>query len=167
MPVADRIVEEGKGFQYILHGMNPERILIGAEVSVSWPARAAQGGELRPRAYRVRPADRPEPGDSASACRLLDGARGGESDGIQGGPRSTTPVIPAASRPTLRNISPAKPAQALRNGADDPRRHGLRKEFHVERYLRESLVVAGSRRSRRTLILSFIAEKALGLPKSY
>ena len=31
MPVADRIGEEGRGFEYILHGMNPERILIGAE----------------------------------------------------------------------------------------------------------------------------------------
>ena len=31
MPVADRIGEEGKGFHYILHGMNPERILIAAE----------------------------------------------------------------------------------------------------------------------------------------
>src|SRR6267142_3796639 len=31
VPVADRIGEEGKGFHYILHGMNPERILIAAE----------------------------------------------------------------------------------------------------------------------------------------
>ena len=31
VPVADRIGEEGKGFDYILHGMNPERILIAAE----------------------------------------------------------------------------------------------------------------------------------------
>src|SRR5690606_6924277 len=31
VPVADRIGEEGRGFDYILHGMNPERILIGAE----------------------------------------------------------------------------------------------------------------------------------------
>src|SRR5260221_1986518 len=31
VPLEDRIGEEGKGFQYILHGMNPERILIGAE----------------------------------------------------------------------------------------------------------------------------------------
>src|SRR5438477_10579306 len=31
VPEADRIGEEGKGFEYILHGMNPERILIGAE----------------------------------------------------------------------------------------------------------------------------------------
>src|SRR3954466_6252356 len=31
VPAGDRIGEEGRGFQYILHGMNPERILIAAE----------------------------------------------------------------------------------------------------------------------------------------
>src|SRR5687767_5101849 len=31
VPVEDRIGEEGRGFEYILHGMNPERILIAAE----------------------------------------------------------------------------------------------------------------------------------------
>src|SRR4029077_20488638 len=31
IPVADRIGEEGKGFDYILHGMNPERVLLAAE----------------------------------------------------------------------------------------------------------------------------------------
>src|SRR6185436_17549149 len=32
VPEADRIGEEGRGFEYILHGMNPERILIAAEL---------------------------------------------------------------------------------------------------------------------------------------
>ena len=31
VPAGDRIGEEGKGFELILHGMNPERILIAAE----------------------------------------------------------------------------------------------------------------------------------------
>ncbi|KAB2853829.1 MAG: acyl-CoA dehydrogenase, partial [Bauldia sp.] len=31
VPVDDRIGEEGRGFEYILHGMNPERILIASE----------------------------------------------------------------------------------------------------------------------------------------
>jgi acyl-CoA dehydrogenase len=31
VPVADRIGEEGRGFEYILHGMNPERILLAGE----------------------------------------------------------------------------------------------------------------------------------------
>src|ERR1700749_5225917 len=31
IPVDDRLGDEGRGFEYILHGMNPERILIAAE----------------------------------------------------------------------------------------------------------------------------------------
>ena len=31
IPVADRIGDEGCGFEYILHGLNPERILVAAE----------------------------------------------------------------------------------------------------------------------------------------
>lgn len=31
VPVSDLIGEEGRGFEYILHGLNPERILIAAE----------------------------------------------------------------------------------------------------------------------------------------
>ena len=31
IPVEDRIGEEGRGFEYILHGLNPERVLIAAE----------------------------------------------------------------------------------------------------------------------------------------
>src|SRR6185312_14533632 len=49
-PVADRIGEEGKGFHLILHGMNPERILIAAEaVGLGFAAlgRAAQYAKER------------------------------------------------------------------------------------------------------------------------
>lgn len=35
IPVEDRVGEEGKGFSYILHGLNPERILIASE-AVGW-----------------------------------------------------------------------------------------------------------------------------------
>ena len=31
VPVEDRIGEEGRGFEYILHGLNPERVLLAAE----------------------------------------------------------------------------------------------------------------------------------------
>ena len=43
---------------------------------------------------------------------------------------------------------------------------GYAKEFHVERYLREVLIARIAPVSPQ-LILCFIAEKALGLPKSY
>jgi acyl-CoA dehydrogenase len=43
---------------------------------------------------------------------------------------------------------------------------GYAKEFHVERFLREVLIARIAPVSPQ-LILSFVAEKALGLPKSY
>jgi Acyl-CoA dehydrogenases len=43
---------------------------------------------------------------------------------------------------------------------------GYAKEFHVERYLRECLIHRLAPISPQ-LILCFIAEKVLGLPKSY
>jgi acyl-CoA dehydrogenase len=35
VPVCDRIGDEGKGFSYILHGLNPERMLIAPRPSAS------------------------------------------------------------------------------------------------------------------------------------
>ena len=67
VPAEDRIGEEGKGFEYILHGMNPERILIAAEAVGIGRAALARAAALRQGAHRVRPPDRPEPGDPASA----------------------------------------------------------------------------------------------------
>ena len=82
VPVADRIGEEGKGFQYILHGMNPERILIAAEAVGLGRAALARAARYAAGAGRLRPADRPEPGDPASARRALDRARSGRTDGV-------------------------------------------------------------------------------------
>jgi acyl-CoA dehydrogenase len=60
VPAADRIGEEGKGFELILHGMNPERILIAAEAVGLGRAALAK----------------------ASARRLLDGAGGRQSHAV-------------------------------------------------------------------------------------
>ena len=43
---------------------------------------------------------------------------------------------------------------------------GYAKEYHVERYLRESFVSRIAPVSRE-MILNFISEKVLGLPRSY
>ena len=82
VPVEDRIGEEGKGFQYILHGMNPERILIAAEAVGLGRAALARAARYAKRARRLRPADRPEPGHPAPAGRALDRAGGGRAAGV-------------------------------------------------------------------------------------
>ena len=109
VPAADRIGEEGEGFRYILHGMNPERILIAAEAVGIGRAALRRAARLCARARRVRPPDRPEPGDPASARAMLDGARGGQPDGVQGGLPLRPQARTAASRPTPPNIWPARP----------------------------------------------------------
>ncbi len=62
VPAADRIGEEGEGFRSILHGMNPERILIAAEAVGIGRAALAARRQVCARARRLRPPDRPEPG---------------------------------------------------------------------------------------------------------
>jgi acyl-CoA dehydrogenase len=82
VPEADRIGEEGKGFEYILHGMNPERILIAAELRGPGPLRgeraakyAASASSSTARSARTRA--------SSTRWRELDGARGGQPDGVK------------------------------------------------------------------------------------
>jgi len=72
----------------------------------------------------------------------------------------------ASSWRMRRNISPRKPAPCLRNRCPDPRRNGLCPEYHVERYFRE-IQIARIAPVSSQLILSHIAERVLGLPKSY
>jgi acyl-CoA dehydrogenase len=43
---------------------------------------------------------------------------------------------------------------------------GYAKEFHIERYFREAMILRLAPVSSQ-MILCFIAEKVLGLPKSY
>ena len=68
------IGEEGKGFDYLLHAFNPERILVAAEAIGIGRDALAPRREVCARARRVRPADRAEPGDPASACARVGGA---------------------------------------------------------------------------------------------
>ena len=65
--------------------------------------------------------------------------------------------------------TPATPYCALRACETAVMTHGgmgYAKEFHVERYLRESLIPRIAPVSRE-LILCYVAERVLGLPKSY
>ncbi len=61
IPVEDRIGEEGQGFKYILHGMNPERILIGSE--------AIGIGRAAPRCARPPPTPRNASCSTARSAR--------------------------------------------------------------------------------------------------
>jgi len=166
VPEEDRLGEEGKGFEYILHGMNPERILIAAEsVGLGRCALKRAAGYARERIVFDRPI--------------------GKNQGIQHPLAANWMALEAANLMVFKAAwlyDSGKPSGAEANAAkylageagfdacqQAVMTHGgfgYAKEYHVERYLRESLVGRIAPVSPQ-LILCFIAERVLGLPKSY
>jgi acyl-CoA dehydrogenase len=166
VPVEDRVGEEGKGFEYILHGMNPERVLIAAEAVGTGRVALARA-------------------TSYAKERIVFGRPIGQNQAIQHPLAKCWADLEAANLMMLNAASlydAGKPCGIEANAAKYLAAEagfracetavmthggmGYAKEFHVERFLREILIARIAPVSRE-LILSHIAEKALGLPKSY
>ncbi len=166
VPLDDRIGEEGKGFELILHGMNPERILIAAEaVGLGHAALAKAVSYAGEREVFGRPIGRNQAIQHPLArCWMeLEAANlmvfraaalydAGEPCGAQANAAKYL-----ASEAAFKTCETA----VMSHGG-----MGYAKEFHVERYLRESLITRIAPVTPH-MILNFIAEKVLGLPRSY
>ncbi len=166
IPVEDRIGEEGQGFKYILHGLNPERILIAAEAIGL--GRAALARAARYAGERVV-FDRPIGKNQGIQHPLARSWMELEAANLM--------VFKAASlydagRPCGAEANAAKYLageacfRACENAIITHGGMGYAKEYHVERYMREAWIPRLAPVSPQ-LILCFIAEKVLGLPKSY
>ncbi|MCW0207755.1 acyl-CoA dehydrogenase family protein [Achromobacter veterisilvae] len=166
IPVADRIGEEGRGFEYILHGLNPERILIAAEA-------VGIGRAALDRAVKY------------AGERTVFGRPIGQNQGIQHPLAQAWMQLEAADLMVFKAASlydAGKPCGPYANSAKYLAAEagynacqtavmtlggmGYAKEYHVERLLRESFIPRIAPVSPQ-LIMCFIAEKVLGLPKSY
>ncbi len=165
IPVADRIGEEGRGFEYILHGLNPERILIAAEA-------VGIGRAALDRAVKY------------AGERTVFGRPIGQNQGIQHPLAQAWMQLEAADLMVFKAASlydAGKPCGPYANSAKYLAAEagynacqtavmtlggmGYAKEYHVERLLRESFIPRIAPVSPQ-LIMCFIAEKVLGLPKS-
>jgi len=166
VPAADRIGEEGRGFHYILHGMNPERILIAA-------AAVGLGRAALARAARY------------ARERIVFGRPIGQNQGIQHPLAERWIELEAAELLVWRAAAAydrGEEAGAFANAAkyfaaEAGHRAcetavlthggmGYAREFHVERFFRE-IQIARIAPVSSQLILSHIAERVLELPKSY
>lgn len=166
VPAADRIGEEGKGFSYILHGMNPERILIAAEaVGLGRAALARAVAYAKERVVFDRPIGKNQAiqhplarcwADLEAADLMTYKAASLYDRGLPCGAEANAAKYLAAEAA----FEACQTAVMTHGGM------GYAKEFHVERYLREAFIPRIAPVSRE-LILSFIAERVLGLPKSY
>jgi acyl-CoA dehydrogenase len=166
VPVADRIGEEGRGFEYILHGMNPERILIGAEgIGLGQAAlrkAAAYAGE---RVVFDRPIGQNQAIQHPLAACWMQ-LQAAELMAYKAAALYDTGKSCALEANATKYLGGEAAFKACETAVMTHGGMGYAKEFHVERYLREALITRIAPISPQ-LILSFIAEKALGLPKSY
>jgi acyl-CoA dehydrogenase len=166
VPVADRIGEEGKGFQYILHGMNPERILIAAEaVGLGRVAikRATQYAKERIVFGRPIGQNQAIQHPLAKCWMELEAAN---LMVLQAANRYDQGLPCGAEANAAKYLAGEAGFNACQTAVMTLGGYGYAREFHVERYLRESFVPRIAPISPH-LVLCFIAEKVLGLPKSY
>lgn len=166
IPVEDRIGEEGRGFEYILHGMNPERVLIAAEaVGLGKLALDRAAAYAKQRIVFNRPIGQNQAIQHPLAKNWIDleaawlmtmSAAWQYDQGLPCGPAANAAKYLAGEA----GFDACQQAVMTHGG------FGYAKEYHVERYLREVMIPRIAPISPQ-LILSFIGEKVLGLPKSY
>ena len=166
IPIADRIGEEGLGFKYILHGMNPERILIAAEaVGLGHAALKRAAAYAKERVVFNRPIGQNQSVQhplaknwmELEAARLMVMLAAWQYDkGLECG----------AAANAAKYLAAEAGREACQTAVMTHGGFGYAKEYHVERYLRE-IMIPWLAPVSPNLILCYIAERVLGLPKSY
>jgi acyl-CoA dehydrogenase len=166
IPLEDRIGEEGRGFSYILHGLNPERVLLAAEAAglgrAALRRAAAYAGE---RVVFDRPIGKNQGIQHPLARCWVDLEAGillyQRAAWLYDRDKPCGAEANAAKFFCAEAGFRACETAVLTHGG-----FGYAREYHVERYFRESMLPRIAPISPQ-LILCFIAEKVLGLPKSY
>ena len=166
IPEEDRIGEEGKGFSYILHSLNPERVLIGAEaIGIGRDALRRATQYAKERIVFDRPIGQNQGIQHPLAEKwmylecawlMVEKAARLYDSGLPCGAEANSAKFLAA-----RACHDAAWQAVATHGG-----FGYAKEYHVERLYRESALTRLAPITEQ-LIMSFIAEKVLDLPKSY
>ncbi len=166
VPVEDRVGEEGKGFKYILDGLNPERMLIAAEAlgigRVALDKAVKYGNERvvfdRPigmnQGLQFPLADSLARLDAAEL--VLRKASWLYDNGKPCGREANTAKYLCADA----GFGAADRALQLHGGM------GYSEEYHVSRYFRESRLMKIAPVSQE-MVLNFLGEHVLGMPRSY
>lgn len=168
LPVSeeDRIGEEGHGFEYILHGLNPERILIAAEsVGLGRCAVMRAASYARERIVFDRPIGQNQAVQHPLAANWM--ALEAANLMVQKAAWLYDNNKPcAAEANSAKYLSGEACFDACQQAVMTHGGYGYAQEYHVERYLRESLIGRIAPVSPQ-LILCYIAERILSLPRSY
>lgn len=166
IPVEDRIGEEGRGFEYILHGLNPERILIAAEaVGLGRAALKRAANYAQEREVFGRPIGMNQGIQHPLAKSWME-LEAAHLMVYKAAALYDTHQPCGAEANSAKYLAAEACYHACENAILTHGGMGYAKEYHVERYLREAWIPRLAPVSPQ-LILCFIAEKVLGMPKSY
>jgi acyl-CoA dehydrogenase len=164
--ITDRVGEEGKGFQYLLSGLNAERILIASEaIGIGRAALRRAVEYANERVVFGRPI-----GQNQGVAFPLGEARM-RLDAAELMVRKAAWLLDHG-RPCGAEANMAKwlAADAAFQAADQSMQthggFGYAREYHVERYWREARLMRIAPISQE-MILNFVTEHVLGLPRSY
>lgn len=166
IPDEDRIGEEGKGFSYILHSLNPERILIAAEaIAIGQDALRRAAAYARERVVFDRPIGQNQGIQHPLAERWMY-LESAWLMAMQAAKLYDAGLACGAEANSAKFLGARAGHDSCWQSIATHGGFGYAKEYHVERLYRE---VAVTRLAPITeqLILSFVAEKVLDLPKSY
>ena len=166
VPHEDLIGEEGKGFHYILHGLNPERVLLAAEaVGLGRAAlkravdyanqREVFGRPIGMNQGIQHPLARNWMELEAANLMVFDAAARYDAEEECGAQANAAKYLAAEA-----GFRACETAVLTHGGM------GYAKEYHVERYFREMMIPRIAPVSRE-MILNFIGERVLGLPRSF
>ena len=166
VPVPDRIGEEGEGWKCLLHGLNPERILIAAEaVGLGQAALERAAIYAKERVVFDRPIGKNQAiqhplavnwMELEAAYLMIFKAASLYDQGKSCGAEANSAKYLAAEAA----FSACQQAVRTHGGM------GYAKEYHVERYLREIMIPVIAPVSQE-MVKSFIGEQVLGQEKSY
>ncbi|CAH0035486.1 unnamed protein product [Clonostachys rhizophaga] len=159
VPVSDLIGNEGDGFKMIMHGMNAERVLVGAEaLGIGYAALRRSSAYASERVVFGNPIGKyqgiqhplAECWMNLESARLMIYLAARLYDqGYGDGEYANAAAFKAAERAVMSHGG-----------------MGYAKEYHVERYLREATLARIAPISGE-MIKNYIGQKVLGLPKSY
>ncbi|MGD9600991.1 MAG: acyl-CoA dehydrogenase family protein [Gammaproteobacteria bacterium] len=166
VPKEDLIGEEGKGFHYILHGLNPERILIAGEaVGLGRAALNRAVQYAKERNVFGRPIGQNQ-GIAHPLARNWMELEAAELLAYKAAFLYDAKMECGAQANAAKYLCAEAGFRACEQAVLTHGGMGYAKEYHVERYLREIMIPRIAPVSRE-MILNFIAEKVLGLPRSF
>lgn len=166
VPEQDRIGDEGRGFEYILHGLNPERILIAAEsVGLGRCALARAAGYANERVVFDRPIGKNQAIQHPLAANWMN-LEAADLMVRKAAWLYDYGKACGAEANSAKYLAGEACFDACQQAVMTLGGYGYAQEYHVERYLREALIGRIAPVSPH-LILCYIAERVLGLPRSY